>query len=383
MKSAQSTLTNSKPLYLAFELSQSKWKLGFSTGLGQAPRIRNISAGDLDGLSQEIEKARKKFEVNEQSLIISCYEAGRDGFWLHRYLCFQGIENWIVDSASIELSRRARRAKTDRLDVGKLLTMLIRFSLGEEEVWRTANVPTVSEEDWRHLHRELKTLKKERTGHINRIKGLVSTHGIRMKVNRDFPEQLEAVRKWDGTTIPKHLQARLKREYERIMLVNQQIQKIEEERQELLQRSDLENINQVRYLMKLRGIGIQSAWLFVMEFFSWRGFQNGKEVGALAGLTSTPYQSGSSHREQGISKAGNRYVRGIVIETAWSWLRYQPESELSLWYQRRFGSKSKRMRRIGIVALARRLLVSLWRYLETGELPKGAVVQSANSATGS
>jgi transposase len=232
-------------------------------------------------------------------------------------------------------------------------------------------------EDWRHLHRELKTLKKERTGHINRIKGLLAGHGIRMKVKKDFLQQLTAIRKWDGATIPTNLQARMVREYERMELVNRQIQRIEDQRQGLLESSDLENIDQVRDLMKLRGIGIQSAWLFVMEFFSWRDFQNGKEVGALAGLTSTPYQSGGADREQGISKAGNRYVRGIVIETAWSWLRYQPESELSLWYQRRFGSQSKRMRRVGIVALARRLLVSLWRYLETGELPKGAVLKSA------
>jgi transposase len=379
MISAQGTLTNpqQKSLYIAFELSQSKWKLGFSTGLGQTIRICNIAGGDLDRLEQEIEKTRGEFGLCEQGPIISCYEAGRDGFWLHRYLCSQSIENWVVDSASIEVNRRGRRTKTDRLDVGKLLTMLIRFDLGEQEVWRTVNAPTVSEEDWRHLHRELKTLKKERTGHINRIKGLLAGHGVRIKVKKDFPEQLKAIRKWDGTAIPTNLRARMAREYERMELVNRQIQQIEDQRQELLERSDLENIDQVRYLMKLRGIGIQSAWLFVMEFFSWRDFQNGKEIGALAGLTSTPYESGGSHREQGISKAGNRFVRGIVIETAWSWLRYQPDSELSQWYQRRFGSQSKRMRRIGIVALARRLLVSLWRYLETGELPKGAVLKSA------
>jgi transposase len=227
------------------------------------------------------------------------------------------------------------------------------------------------------MHRELKTLKKERTQHINRIKGLLSGHGIKMKVKKDFPEHLEQIRKWDETSLPKHLQARLRREYERIEFVNQHIKQIEDQRQELLETCDQKNIEQVRYLLKVRGIGIQSAWLFVMEFFSWRNFQNSKEVGALAGLTSTHYQSGGSQHEQGISKAGNRYVRGLVIETAWCWLRYQPESELSLWYQRRFGDKGKRMRRIGIVALARRLLVSLWRYLETGELPEGAVLKSA------
>ena len=373
----QSTLTNSEKLYLAFELSQTEWKLGFTTGLGQAPRICNIGAGNLKRLEEEIQKAKHKFELSENSRVMSCYEAGRDGFWLHRYLNFNQVRNLVVDSASIEVNRRARRAKTDKLDVKKLLTMLIRYDLGEKSVWKIVNVPTVEDEDWRHLHRELKTLKKERTQHINRIKGLLSGHGIKIKVKKDFPEQLEQIRKWDESRLPKHLQARLKREYERIEFVNQHIKQIEEQRQELLETCDQENIEQVRYLLKLRGIGIQSAWLFVMEFFSWRNFQNSKEVGALAGLTSTHHQSGESQREQGISKAGNRYVRGLVIETAWCWLRYQPESELSQWYQRRFGEKGRRMRRIGIVALARRLLVSLWRYLETGELPKGAVLKSA------
>lgn len=373
----QSTLTNSEKLYLAFELSQSEWKLGFTTGLGQAPRINTIRGGNLKRLEEEIQKAKHKFELSETSQVISCYEAGRDGFWLHRYLHFNRIENMVVDSASIEVNRRARRAKTDKLDVEKLLTMLIRYDLGEKTVWKIIHVPTVEEEDWRHLHRELKTLKKERTQHINRIKGLLSGHGIKIKVQKDFLEQLEQIRKWDGSPLPEHLQARLRRENERIEFVNQHIKQIEDQRQELLETCEQENMGQVRYLLKLRGIGIQSAWLFVMEFFSWRNFQNSKEVGALAGLTSTHHQSGSSQREQGISKAGNRYVRGMVIETAWCWLRYQPESELSQWYQRRFGDKGKRMRRTGIVALARRLLVSLWRYLETGELPEGAVLKSA------
>lgn len=373
----QSTLTNFSKLYLAFELSQTEWKLGFTTGLGQTPRISTIRAGNLKRLAEEIQKAKHQFELSETSQVVSCYEAGRDGFWLHRYLQFNPIGNMVVDSASIEVNRRARRAKTDKLDVEKLLTMLIRYDLGEKTVWKIVHVPTVEEEDWRHLHRELKTLKKERTQHINRIKGLLSGHGIKMTVKKDFPEQLEQIRKWDESPLPKHLQARLSREYERIEFVNQHIKQIEDQRQELLETCEQENIEQVRYLLKLRGIGIQSAWLFVMEFFSWRNFQNSKEVGSLAGLTSTHHQSGSSQREQGISKAGNRYIRGLVIETAWCWLRYQPESELSQWYQRRFGDKGKRMRRIGIVALARRLLVSLWRYLETGELPKGTVLKSA------
>lgn len=367
--------TISKQLYLAFELSKNRWKLGFTTGLGAAPRIITVAARDLEALSTAIRKAKVRFGLPAEAPVLSCYEAGREGFWLHRALLSRDIGNIIVDAASIEVNRRARRAKTDRLDVTKLLTMLVRFHLGERQVWRTVTVPSEATEDLRHLHRDLKTLKNERTRHINRIKGLLASHGVVMYIGADFPDQLESVRRWNGTPLPPHLQARLQREYARIELINLQIKALEESRQTMLANSSLASLAQVRQLLQLRGIGIQSAWLFVMEFYSWRNFRNGKEIGALAGLTDTPYHSGDSRREQGISKAGNRYVRGIAIETAWSWLRYQPDSQLSHWYQTRFAQGGKRQRKIGIVALARRLLISLWQYLETGCPPKGAVLK--------
>jgi transposase len=375
-QTAQSTLPNPIPrvLYLAFELSQKQYKLGFTTGLGQQPRLRTISARDTAALQFEIQLACQRFSLPETTSVLSCYEAGRDGFWLHRYLQAHGIANLVVDSASIEVNRRARRTKTDRLDVGKLLTMLIRFHLGEHQVWRVVNIPEIGVEDSRHLHRELASLKRDRTRHINRIKGSLAGQGVSIPVKHDFLDLLSKVRMWNGQPLPANLCLRLEREFERMELVNNHIGQLETQRRELIRTSDQPCIEQVRQLLRLRGIGVNSAWLFVMEFFSWRAFQNRREIGALAGLTPTPYQSGAANQEQGISKAGNRHIRALAIEIAWGWLRFQPTSELSQWYQIRFGSGSSRIRRIGIVALARRLLIELWRYLETNQPPAGAIV---------
>jgi len=378
----ETTLTNQynrfEPyLYLAFELSQNQWKLGFTIGVAQRPRIRNITARDLQALQHEIKAAKQRFGLPADAPVLSCYEAGRDGFWIHRYLEKQGIRNLVVDSSSIEVSRRARRRKTDKLDVSKLLPMLIRYHGGEQKVWRIVRVPSREAEDARQLHRELMTLKSERTGHINRIKGLLISQGIAIAVKPDLTAQLETIRLWDGSRLPEALVMRLQREYQRWVLVNQQIDQLTVHRKELLKTSQQSSVEQVRQLMRLKGIGINSAWLFVMEFFSWRDFHNRREVGACAGLTNAPYQSGDSSKDQGIEKAGNRFIRAIAIEIAWSWLRYQPESTLSQWYQRRFGHGGKRQRKIGIVALARKLLIALWRYLETGTLPEGALLKTS------
>jgi transposase len=376
-ETVQSTLPKpiTEVLYLAFELSQKQWKLGFTIGIGQPPRIRNITARDLNALHWEIRQARQRFHLPENTCVVSCDEAGRDGFWLHRYLQQQGIANLIVDSASIEVNRRMKRAKTDCLDVTKLLTMLMRYHLGERKVWRTVTVPDEECEDRRHFHRELADLKVERTRHINRIKGLLTGQGVCALIQPDFLDFLSTVRLWNGNSISKELRSRLEREYQRIQLVNQQIDELEAYRRETLRTSQQPHIQQVRQLMRLQGVGINSAWLFVMEFFSWRAFHNRREIGALAGLTSTPYQSGGTNQEQGISKAGNRHIRAMIIEIAWGWLHFQPDSQLSRWYQQRFGQGSSRLRRIGIVALARKLLIELWRYLETGIPPDGAVLQ--------
>jgi transposase len=369
--------TTERVLFVAFELSEKTWKLGFTTGHGQQPRERSIAARNQARLLQEVAQAKKRFGLPESAPVVSCYEAGREGFWLHRFLQAQGITNHVVDSSAIEVKRRQRRAKSDGLDVRKLLSMLMRFHHGERDVWRVVHVPTVEAEDGRHLHRDLETLKQERASTTTRIKGLLSSQGIRLTSLSKFPEQLDALRLWDGSEIPSGLRRRLLRVWAHHQFLSEQIAAVEAERRALLHSSEDASLEKVRQLMHLKGIGINGAWLLVMEFFGWRELQNRREVGGLAGLTPTPYQSGASAREQGITKSGNRHVRWMTTELAWSWIRYQPESALSCWFRERFGSGGKRLRRIGIVAVARKLLIALWRFLNTGVLPEGAALKAA------
>ncbi len=365
-------------LYLAFDLGRKEWKLAFTVGRGEKARLRTLAAGDLRGVEQEIERARHRWGVSPESRVVSCYEAGRDGFWLHRFLLSLGVSNVVVDSSSIEVNRRARRAKTDRLDAQKLLKLLVRHDLGEEDrVWSVVHVPSVEQEADRQLHRDWEELKQERTLHRNRIQGLLVCQGIFLRLGADFGDRLEGLVLWDGSALPLQLQERLKREWERLKLVEEQIRELKRQRQEAVAAASDPSLKQIQALVTLKGIGLTSAWLFVREFFGWRQFRNRREVGALAGLVPMPFQSGSTAHEQGISKAGNARLRTMAIEIAWSWLRYQPTSQLSLWYLERYGPGSRRSRRVGIVALARRLLVSLWRFLETGVVPEGAVLKPA------
>jgi transposase len=304
-----------------------------------------------------------------------CYEAGRDGFWLHRFLLSHGVESIVVDSSSIEVNRRRRRAKTDRLDAVKLLTMLMRYANGEDRVWSVVNVPSEEDEDQRQLHRELKTLTDERTAQINRIKGLLISQGVRVEeIKKTFLRDLEKTRLWNGSALPSNMKQRLQREFARLQLIDKQMRELEEARLRELRTSSSEAVKKARRLMDLTGIGIESAWIYSMEIFGWRKIRNRRELGSLTGLTPTPYDSGNGDREQGISKAGNHWIRTIAIEIAWSWIRYQPLSGLSGWYIKRFANGSTRERKIGIVAVARKLIIALWRYLETGEIPEGATL---------
>jgi transposase len=363
-------------LFLAFELGVNHWKLGFTTGAAQRPRERNVPARNLEAVQEEIRRAKQRFGLPEEARVISCYEAGRDGFWLHRWLATQGVENCVVDSSSIEVNRRHRRAKTDRLDVQKLLAMLLRHVAGERKVWSIVRVPSVEEEDRRQLHRALATAKRDRTRVINRIKGLLASQGLVMPPSGDFSQELEHLRLWDGSPLPAALCHRLGQEWEHVKVLAQRIAQLEAERRVVLQTAEDAVTKKVRQLLMLKGIGTNSAWVFVMEFFGWRAFRNRKEVGALSGLTPTPYASGNTAYERGIAKAGNTHIRAMAIEIAWGWLRFQPQSALTQWYQQRFGHGSSRLRRIGIVALARKLLIALWRFVETGGLPDGTALKA-------
>ena len=363
-------------LYLAFELALKEWKLAFSRDLGDKPLLRRVPAGDLGRLMRTIEQAKEKLGLSSSAAVISCYEAGREGFWLHRYLLSSGVRNRIVDSASIEVNRRKRRAKSDRLDAIKLVSMLIRSVSGEEKVWSEVRVPSVAVEDRRHPHRELHTLKRDRTRVTNRIKGYLFNQGIRLTRVRDLPCVLDEARLWNGDAIPARLRRRLEREWRHFDFLHRQILEIEAERRAELVQSRQRSVERIRQLKSLRGVGVGSSTVLVREFFDWRKFKNGKQVGSLAGLTPTGYQSGDSVREKGISKAGNRHVRSIAIQLGWAWLRYQPNSRLSLWYEERFARGGPRARKVGIVALSRKLLVDLWRFLEWGVLPAGAELKA-------
>jgi transposase len=364
-------------LHLAFELSQNKWKLAFSDGIKM--RFKSIAARNLEQLHEEIEKAQVRFKLRGNIRILSCYEAGRDGFWLHRYLLSCGIENVVVDSSSIEVNRRKRRTKTDRVDARKLLGMLMRYHGGERKLWSVVRVPSVEAEDGRQLNRELEALNKERTIHRGRIRGLLIQQGLEVSnpSAKRFLKELAALCTWEGKQIPEDLKERVVREYERLRVVEEQMKLLRKERERRVQLADKSSYRQVAQLRTLYGIGVTSSWDFVMEMFAWRNFKNRKEVGAFAGLTPTPYDSGGSQREQGISKTGRGRLRALIIQIAWAWLRFQPQSKLSKWFWQRFGHGGKRMRKIGIVAVARKLLIDLWRYLEYGVIPEGARLRSA------
>lgn len=357
-------------LYLALELAERKWKLVMSDGT-RAPSRYTVDAGDTTVLMACVARAKARFGLIGRVVIRSCYEAGRDGFWLHRWLLEQGVDNVVVDSASIEVNRRARRAKSDRLDADKLLAMLMRYHSGERRVWSVVRVPTPQQEDARRLNRELERLTREQTAHRNRIGSLLVLLNLRVKsvAGRDWQ------RWWDAHAerLPQSLRGEIEREVVRLRLVKAQIKTLQATQREQLEKGAQP---QVAQLARLRGVGMSSAWVLAAELFGWRRFANRRHVAGCVGLAGTPYDSGDTHVEQGIAKTGNRRVRWLLVELAWSWLRYQPQSTLSKWFHERFAS-SARLRRIGIVAVARRLVIALWRFVKDGVIPDGAKLKPA------
>ena len=365
-------MTTTKALYVALELSQDKWLLACATAAAEKPRFRSVPARDLKRLQEEIAKAKVRFGLPAEAPVRSCYEAGRDGFWLHRALLSLGIDNVVVDSGAIEVNRRRKHVKTDPVDAGKLVNHLCRYHNGERKLWSVVNVPSVQDEDRRQLHRGLKDLQRQQTECSNRIKGLLASQGLDAAVDASFRTTLDKLRDWSGQAVPAKLQQRILQEFAVWEALHRQVRDAANEQEQKLREGTEPYLDQVRRLMQLKAVGVRSAWILVCELFAWRQIKNGKQLAALVGLTPTPYDSGKSEREQGISKAGNKHVRSLIVELAWLWLRWQPGSKLSQWYNRRFGSGNKRARKVGIVALARKLLIALWRYLEHGEWPDGA-----------
>ena len=344
----------------------------FSTG--EKIRLKTIEARDQVAFQQVLRSTLEKWQLDKDIAVLSVYEAGRDGFWIHRWLEHLGIDNVVVDPASIEVNRRKRRAKTDRLDAKALLRQLMRYHGGETTVWSVVRVPSVEEEDQRRQEREIKRLKKEIGSGTARIKSLLILHGLRVDSLRKLDERLDQMFGWDGEPLPKHLRLEIAREYERIEFARDQLKLLERNRTARISNPQTKAERQAEKLARLRSVGSISAMTLGEEFFSWRQFRNVRQVGACAGLDGSPYASGDSNGEQGISKAGNAKVRTLMIELAWSWLRYQPQSDLALWFEKNF-ARGKRSRRIGIVALARKLLVALWKYLEHDQIPTGDLLK--------
>ena len=377
----ESTAAGGDRLLMAIELGRRQWNVGFTTQRGQRIRRRTLPADAWDRVPEELAAAKKRLDLPIDAPVTSCYEAGRDGFWIHRYLVGAGVDNLVVDSSSIEVNRRARRAKTDAIDLTKLLSMLRRHVGGEQKVWRVVHIPTAPDEERRQPHRELWTLKRDRTRVTNRITGLLATVGVYVTVDAKLLQRLDQVMQWNGQPIPATLRARVAREWEKVALFTTQIQALERARRLELRETADASVALVRQLLQLRGIGNQTAWLFVTELFAWRQFRNRREVGGITGMVGTPYRSGLLNHEQGISKAGNKRIRSMAIQIAWGWLIHQPQSALTRWYTERFARGGPVARKIGIVAVARRLVIDLWRYLDAGVIPEGAVFKHHALAT--
>jgi len=360
-------------LYVAFELGKKDWKLGMTSGFGVPPWLRTVPSGDWGGVTRALTLGRARFGLPAAARVVSCYEAGRDGFWIHRALLAMGMANRVVDSASIEVNRRARRAKTDRLDAVKLVTMLVRVWAGEPRVWNEVRVPTVAAEAARHVSRERTALTQDRTRLMNQMRGWLATWGTTLPARRPTG-WWTTVRDWAGAALPAEVQARLARAEARLAGLTAQIAELEAQQDAVVTASAPSTA--VQQLVRLKGVATTSASVLLDEGLVWRAFRNRRQIGALLGFAPTPYDSGESKREQGISRAGNARLQTISIQLAWNWVRWQPQSRLTQWYQANFGS-GKRARRIGIVALARKLVIALWRYVTTGVLPVGAVVTTA------
>ncbi len=376
MTTSPTAASSEQTLHAALELSKNSWLLAIQVPGRDNPSLHPIKGGDTAVLMAKLNAARDRLTKisGQEPKVILCYEAGYDGFWLARFLEQRGIECLVMEPASLQVNRKSRRVKTDRIDVEKLLHTLIAWCRGERHVCSMVVIPSVEEEDLRRSHRERERLICERTAHINRIKGLLSTQGIRgINVKRHYKTLKPAdLVTGDGRSLPERLGREIAREIERLALLQVQLREIERER-DLAPTPCLATERKRHQLLRLNGIGAVSASILTREVY-YRQFANRRQVASYFGMTPSAYDSGESRRSQGISKAGNRLARRVMIQTAWLWLRHQPESELSKWFNRRAEGQSRRIRCVMIVALARKLAVALWRYLETGLIPEGAVL---------
>ena len=363
-------------LYMALELSKETCLALSGTGRVGHPIRRVKVSMTSQAIFGEIERARRRFGLPEAVEVVAVYEAGFCGWWLYRELTSRGVRCVVTKPCTVRKKRGKRSPKTDRLDAEALLKALIRYHRDGEDDLRPVEVPGIESEDLQRVNREREVLLEERGQHDNRVRSVLQLHGILVIARGLELEDLSELRCADGGALPPRTKASLERELVRRNLVVQQLRELEEERREVLRAEETECARQCKALMKLKGIGEVVSWVLSSEIYSWRTLKNRRQVGHVTGLVGTPHQSGVLDRDLGIRKTGRSQVRRILVEAAWLWLRWQPESELSKWFHRRFG-EGKRSRRVGIVAVARKLAILLWRYLRTGVIPEGAVLKTA------
>jgi transposase len=370
------TAGNCGTIFVAIELSQKTWLVTLHSPERDRISRHKLGGGDHAALLALIERTRARAaeKVGSAPGVVSCYEAGYDGFWLHRLLETAGVRNLVFDPASIAVEQRMRRAKTDRIDGELMLRTLMAYLRGEPRVVRIVRVPSVEAEDARRDSRERDRLITEQTSHTNRIKALLRLHGMAAgnPRRRNWLNLLEQQRDWQGQPLPAHLLAEVKREHARLMLVRDQLAALEEAQTLPVPRPIVQRRSS---LQRLKALGPAFTATLVNELF-YKDFHNRREVASYCGLAPSPWKSGGIDREQGISKAGNRRARHKAIELAWLWLRHQPDSALSRWFHTRIANAGKRAKRIAIVALARKLIVALWRYLTTGLIPEQAIMKA-------
>jgi transposase len=374
-KTRSEVSVNEPVLFVAFELGKKTWKMAMTTGLGIAPWLRTVPSGGLGAVAAVLTAARARVGLPETARVLSCYEAGRDGFWIHRALRARGVENRVVDSSSIEVNRRKRRAKSDRLDAQKLVMLLVRVCYGDCHAWREVRVPTAAVEAARHRSRERTALTQEQTRLRNQIGSWLATAGcVVSRRQRQAPQWWTTVRDWASEPLPATVQARIARAELRLALVAGQIAEIEAAQAETTAAAAPTSPH--GRLVQLKGIATTSASVLIDEGLVWRAFQNRRQLGGLLGFAPVKYDSGELSRDQGISRAGNDRLQSTMVQLAWGWVHWQPESVLTQWYLARFG-KGKRTRKVGIVALARKLFIALWRWATAGVLPTGAILRRA------
>jgi len=361
-------------IFVSIELSKNSWLVtSLSPDTGGKLSRHGVPGGDIAGLLDRLLQLRCKARerTGKDCRLVIIHEAGFDGFWVQRVLEAEGHESYVVDAASIATSRRRRRAKTDRLDGETLIRTLLAFKRGEPRACSMVRIPSLAEEDRRRICRERKILLTERVRHSNRIKGFLFSQGIRgySPFQRDRREKLEALRTGDGRPLPDHLKRQIRRELDRLELLQRQIAEVEAERDEMLAR-EKQSSPEVAMLTNIIGIGPEFAGVLWSEGLS-RHFDNRRQIAAYAGLAPTPWQSGSIDREQGIGKSGNRLLRHTLLEMAWLWLRHQPQTALSQWFNERIAQSGGRFKKVMITALARKLVVTLWKYVTAGVVIEG------------